>query len=304
MSGMTGSRPTADAPWTTRRLQQWMAGYFEQRGIESPHLVADMLLAHVLDCERMRLYMEVDRPTDKSELARLRDLVRRASGHEPAQYLVGEAWFFSRPFHVDRSTMIPRPSTETLVEYVIQWLRNEPGHDAPLFADVGTGTGCIAISLLAQFDAARAVATDVSGDALDLAARNAERHGVADRIEFRAGDLLDPLRDHPLWGTFDVICSNPPYIPDHEWAGVAPNVRDYEPHTALRGGVDGLDFIRPLLAGAGAGLRTGGRLVVELADSHHEQAADLVRHAADLKLIDVLKDHEGLHRVVVAEAAR
>jgi release factor glutamine methyltransferase len=292
----------SEAAWTTRRLLEWITPFLQARGVDSPRVVAEMLLAHVIGCERMRLYMEVDRPASPLELQTLRELVSRAGKHEPVQYLVGEAWFFSRPFFVDRSTLIPRPSTETLVEHVLQWMRAEPGRSQPLIADIGTGTGCIAISLLAQLKAARVIATDISRDALALARRNAQRHGVTDRLELVPGDGLAPIEAHPEAGAarFDCICSNPPYIPDDEWDRIDDNVRLYEPAEALRGGPDGLRVIRPLMAGSANLLKPGGQLVIEIAHCQHEAILQLGRADALYDRVNMLKDHEGHWRVAVA----
>jgi release factor glutamine methyltransferase len=261
-----------------------------------------MLLSHVFGCDRMRLYMEVDRPAQPLELASLHELIARAARHEPVQYLVGHAWFFARQFVVTESVLIPRPCTETLVEHAIQWFRAAPGHAEPVIADVGTGTGCIAISLALQLASAHLVATDVSEAALAVARRNAADHGVDDRIEFREGPGLDPLAAEP-GAAYDVICSNPPYICDAEWADVPANVKDYEPQLALRGGPDGLDVIRPLIAGAGRLLRPEGRLLVEIADRHHDAVIALVEASETLANPVVFKDHEGLWRLLVAERA-
>ncbi|MHC5023874.1 MAG: peptide chain release factor N(5)-glutamine methyltransferase [Planctomycetota bacterium] len=289
-------RPIADPPWTTRRLLEWMSGHFAERGIDSPRVVAEMLLAHVLDCDRLRLYMESDRPASEPELARLRALVRRAVQHEPAQYLVGEAWFFGRAFSVAPATLIPRPSTEVLVEAVLQRNRDRGGGEPPRIADLCTGTGCIAVSLAAQIPGARIVATDVVPEALDLAGRNAARHGVADRIELRAGSLLEPLGDEP----FDVICANPPYVPDEEWEQVEANVREHEPAGALRAGPDGLQFIRPLIAGAGRHLRPGGRLFIEIPNAARDTVLALASSTDDLERAEVRKDYDGHWRLLAA----
>ncbi len=297
---MPSARAKTGETWTTRRLLQWMTGHFEAKGIDSPRVVAEMLLSHVIGCERMRLYMEVDRPAEPLELASLRELVARAARHEPAQYLVGHAWFFSRQYAVTRSVLIPRPSTETLVEYVIRWCRAAPGHAEPLIADIGTGSGCIAITLATQLPGAHVVATDVSEQACAVARRNAATHGVSDRIEFRRGPGLEPLSGGP-GRAYDVICSNPPYISDDQWQAVPANVKDYEPEAALRGGPDGLDVIRPIIAGAAALLRPGGRLVVEIAEEHHDVVKGLIEKTAELAEPVVLKDHEGLWRVLVAK---
>lgn len=277
-----------------------MSEHFQAKGVESPRLVGEMLLAHVIGCERMRLYMEVDRPASPDELVRLRELVARAAQHEPVQYLVGHAWFFSRQFEVDRSTLIPRPCTETLVEHVLQWHRGS-GVASPIVADIGTGTGCIAVSLAAQIKDARVVATDLVPEALELARRNAERHGVADRIEFRSGSLLDPLRAGPPGQRYDVICANPPYISDAEWTDVPRNVKYYEPASALRAGPDGLDCIRPLIAGARPLLAESGELVVEIAHSQRDVVLRLAEQAGYGE-VTVLKDYEGLWRILVARA--
>ena len=288
-------------PWTTRRLLTWMTEYFTEREIDSPRVVAELLLSHVIGCERMRLYMEVDRPAAPLELETLRALVKRAGRHEPAQYLVGEWHFFGRTFEVDRSTLIPRPSTETLIEAVLSWHKTagQSGSE-PLIADIGTGTGCIAVTLAAQIPEAHLIATDPVAEALELAERNAARHKVGDRITFASGRGLEPLEAGPPGRRFAVICSNPPYISDAEWEKLEPNVREYEPATALRGGQDGLEIVRPLVAGAGRLLKPGGLLAIEIGHHQKEAALALVKETADLEHGEVLKDTEGFWRVLLA----
>ncbi|MCA9300856.1 MAG: peptide chain release factor N(5)-glutamine methyltransferase [Phycisphaerales bacterium] len=286
--------------WTTRDLLQWMTGTFTEKDLDSPRLSAEMLLAHVIGCERLRLYMETDRPATPAERDHLRALVKRALQHEPVQYLVGEAHFFGMPFHVDRRVLIPRPSTETIVETLLQHARAEPGFHDALVADVCTGSGCLAISIATHLPSARVVATDLSEDALDCARANAARHGVEDRIDFIRGNLLDALDQHPVarqQGALHALVSNPPYIPDHEWDDVPPNVRLHEPELALRGGADGLDLVRPVLRDAAPRLRPGGILMVEVAASHARDALGLVR---DLHDATIISDHEALDRVIFA----
>ena len=288
--------------WTTRRLLAWMTERFTEREVDAPRIVAEMLLAHVLGCERLRLYMEVDRPASGEELATLRALVKRADDHEPVQYLVGRAGFFSHELVVDESTMIPQPCTEDLVEAVLAW-RREPGREGPVrIADIGTGSGCIAIALARQLTDATVLATDVVPAALDLARRNVKTVGLDDRIEFVAGPGLDPLV--AVGGTFDVICSNPPYISDGEWDGgqVQRAVRDFVPETALRGGVDGLDVIRAIITGAGALLTPGGLLAVEIGHGQRDAVLELAGAADGLREPRVIKDHEGYWRILVAGA--
>lgn len=289
-------------PWTTRRLLTWMSETFASKGIESPRLCAEILLGHVFECERLRLYTDPERPANAAELGRLRELVARALKHEPVQYLIGESWFFGLPMTVDRRVLVPRPCTEGIVEWVLQDARRrsrETGEPKPLaIADVCTGSGCIAAALAKNMPDARIIATDISGDALVVAVVNATRHGVADRIEFRAGDLVAPLQHEA--GSLDYLVANPPYIPDHEWAEVPANVKEYEPHSALRGGQDGLAFVRPLVADAPRLLRPGGHMLIEIAASTADSVLSLTKDHAELDSAVILNDLEGLPRSLLA----
>lgn len=287
-------------PWTTQRLLQWTTTAFEQKGIDSPRVCAEMLLAHVLEQPRLKLYMDPHRPASDLERAAFRALVERALNDEPVDYLVGQAPFFTMMFKVSPAVLVPRPSTETLVEHVLQHARRTPGFGNPRIADIGTGSGTIAVSLAKQFakagSNATVVATDISQDALAVAKENAQAHGVADRIDFRVGDLLEPLAGE----RFTYLCSNPPYIPDHEWDDVPANVKDHEPTLALRGGADGLDLIRPLIAGASKHLADPGQLVIEAAACQRDELLKLADDAG-LRHPSVLVDHEKLPRVLVAD---
>jgi len=299
---------TIEEPWTTRRLLAWMSGAFTRKGLESPRLVAEMLVAHVIGCERLRLVMDPDRPASPLERQQLRDLVARALDHEPVHYLVGEKWFYGLPMKVDRRVLIPRPATETIVDTVLRHNRAQPGFggskgEGVVIADVCTGSGCIAVAILKYLSGARAIATDISADALDVARQNAVTHAVADRLDLVRGDLLDALDQNPASRTrgslYYLVC-NPPYIPDHEWHAVEPNVKNHEPERALRGGLDGLEFVRRVIAAGPERLREGGMLLVETADSTAEAAAGLAREHPMLRDVQVLRDVEGLPRVVLA----
>jgi len=286
-----------------------MSEAFTRQKLDSPRLFAELLMAHVLGCDRLKLYMEADRMASPLERQTLRDLVGRALKHEPVQYLVQEAWFFGLPFTVNPKVLIPRPSTETIVEQVLMHTRAEPGFggktgEGICFADLCTGSGCIAVALLKNLPAARCLATDISRDAIDIAVSNAKRHGVADRVEFLQGDLLSPLLDHPAGRDLHYLLSNPPYIPDSEWDSVEPNVKEHEPHTALRGGVTGLDFVRPIIEGAAPRLRPGGLLLVEVAAATAPTVLDLAKSQPDLEAARIEKDFEGLPRVLVARKKR
>ncbi len=284
-----------------------MTDAFTTKGLDSPRLMAELLLAHVIGCERLKLYMDVDRPASPLERDTLRDLVGRALKHEPVQYLVGEAWFFSLPFHVDPRVLIPRPATETIVQHVLGHIRAGHGRavtgEGALIADVCTGSGCIAIALLKNLPGARAIGTDLSPAALEIARKNAVRHGVIDRLDLIEGDLLAALDQHPVArarGSLNYLLANPPYIPDREWAAVEPNVKDHEPAAALRGGSDGLKLVRPVIENAAEYLRPGGLLLVEIAESTAAAALELARARPELENASVLEDFEGLARVVVA----
>jgi release factor glutamine methyltransferase len=317
-SHSTSSAAPSDV-WTTRRLLEWMGGYLAERGVEDARLTAELLLAHVLDCERLRLFMDVDRPASTEELSRLRPMVKRVVGHEPVQYVLGEGWFYGGSFEVNRSTLIPRPCTETLVEHVIWHVRRflrgrgeTPVWDEvspalrgtgvppvalhPPILDIGTGTGCIAVTLAKEMPQARIVATDISEEILALAQRNALKHEVAARIDFRIGSLFEPVGSDER---FDIICSNPPYVPDHEWPDVPRNVKEYEPETALRGGVDGLDLVRPLIAQSIQHLSPGGLLAVEIASVQKDEVLHLAREAG-FTSAEGVKDHEQKTRVLLA----
>lgn len=295
------STPT-QASWTTRRLLAWMTEAFEKEDLDSPRLQAEMLMAHVLGTQRLKLYMDPDRPASDLERGQLRDLVKRALAHEPVQYLVGEVSFYGLVFEVDRRVLVPRPATQTIVDAALEHLK--PTADTGcLIADVCTGSGCIAVTLASKLAQARAVATDVSTDALDVARANADRHGVGDRVDFETGDLLAALDAHAVAGgdgSLDALVSNPPYIPDDEWHAVPRNVRDHEPELALRGGADGLDLVRPLIEHGPARLRAGGLLAIEVATSRASDTLALAQAHPLLERAEIRRDSDGLDRVITA----
>ena len=292
--------------WTTRALLRWLIDAFTKAGLDSPRLMAEMLAASALGCERMGLYTHADRVASEEERARLRGLAARALKHEPVQYLVGEAWFYSLPFRCDRRALIPRPSTETVVDEALRFVRETPGFggkrgEGATLGDVCTGSGAVAVALLRHLPGARAAASDISADALTLARENAERHGVADRLDLLEGDLLAPIAGHPIVaGGLHVLTANPPYIPDEEWAAVALNVKGYEPEIALRGGPGGMRLVAPLLADGPALLRPGGLLLVEIAMSSAEAALSAARENPMLEGARIVNDSDGLPRVVWA----
>ena len=299
-SGKPAGADSQPTRWTTRGLLEWMTGAFKGAGLESPRLFAELLLSHTIGCDRLRLYTDVDRPATPLEREGLRPLVMRALKHEPVQYLVGEAWFYTLPFHVDERVLIPRPSSETIVEAVLCHARATAGAGRALIADVCCGSGCIGAALLKHLPEARLAATDCSGEALEVAGMNLRRHGLDDRAELLPGDLLEPLRQHPMAKELHYLVANPPYIPDDEWDEVPENVRRYEPTIALRGGPDGLDLVRRLLADGPGLLRPGGLIAVEIATSTADAALMIAKENPLLEEARVESDLDGLARVVVA----
>ena len=258
--------------WTVRRVLTWTAQHFEKKGIDAPRLTAEILLAHVLKASRVRLYVDLDRPLHKEELASFRALIERRSQGEPTQYLTGSREFYNRPFQVDARVLIPRPETELLVEAVLHAIPK----DAPCrVADICTGSGCIAVTLAAERPQARVWATDLSEGACEVARANAQQNAVAERVSVLHGDLLGPL---PRDERFDVIVSNPPYIASGELPGLQLEVQR-EPKLALDGGPEGLDLVGRLISSAREYLRPGGLLAMEIGETQGAQVKALLEQA-------------------------
>ena len=260
-------------------------------GVTEPRLEASSLLGHATSRDRAFIITHADDALTPEELETLRSLVARRAAGEPLQYLTGHQEFFKLDFEVSPEVLIPRPETEIIVEVALEFLGDKP---APIFADIGTGSGCIAISLLNELSAARAVATDASPAALRVAQRNADRHAVTDRLTLIESDCfsaLDPV------GKFDLIVSNPPYVSDRELETIQREVR-YEPRAALAGGPDGLDVIRTLLREAPSFLRSDSHFVFEVGfgqDLTVEQLID--REVWDL--IEIRRDLQSVPRTVI-----
>jgi release factor glutamine methyltransferase len=278
--------------WTPLRLIAWTQGFFTRRGVDAPRLTAELLLAHALSCDRVRLYLDFDKPLGEPELERFRDLVRRRAEGEPAAYLVGKKEFFGREFRVDPRVLVPRPESELLVEAALAAL---PAGGRAL--DLCTGSGCLAVSIALGREGASVLATDVSEDALAVARENAARLG-AERVRFAAGDLWAAVH---AGERFDVIVSNPPYVPSRELPGLAREVRR-EPCIALDGGEDGLAALRRIVAGAPERLAPGGTLVVEMHESHAEVMPGLCL-AAGFASAETRRDLAGLPRLTRAVMA-
>ncbi len=285
----------ADTTWTIKALLAWTADHFAKKGLESPRLDAELLLAHVLACKRIDLIVRYDEQPNEAQRAAFRSLVQKRLERCPTAYLVGTREFYLLPFEVNAAVLIPRPDTETLVDVGIEFLKKRP---APTVLDLGTGSGCVAVCLAHNVKAARVTAVDVSPDAVAVAERNAVRNGVADRIDFRVGNLFAAVEP----GTrFDLIVSNPPYIPPSEIETLMPEVKDHEPRLALDGGTDGLAFYRRLTAEACGWLKPGGLLTVEIGHTQGNAVRELF-DAAGLRSVAEVKDRGGRPRVVCGTA--
>lgn len=294
--------------WTVLRMMEWATGYFGERGVDQPRLSIEWLLAHVLDVPRLNLYLQFDRPLAEAELAELRELVRRRARHEPLQYITGTGAFYGREFQVGPGVLIPRPETEELVGLCLRtvdsagsagWAVSEespsPGRP-PKVLDLGTGSGCIAITLALEIPGAQVHAVDVSAQALEIAQANAKRLGA--EVAFHKGDLLRMDR-LDVQGPWDVIASNPPYVLPSEAESLDPQVREHEPHLALFHPRP-LELIASMLAYAASTLRHSGRLVVELNPMFADQALELARmHLPHSRLES---DLAGRPRFLVGEA--
>ena len=293
------SPPAADQPeaWTVGRLLTWTTDWLAGRGSDSPRLDAEVLLATVRGCPRILLYTAFDEPVDDEQRARFRELVRRRGGGEPVAYLVGSREFFSLAFTVTPATLIPRPETEGLVVRVLDLWKPRQAAAGPRIADVGTGSGAIGITLAARLPAARVLATDLSEAALAVAAGNARKHGVADRVDLVVADLLD---HDAAAGPWDFIVSNPPYVREDEFAGLPADVRLHEPREALVAGPTGCELIARLLPQAAERLAPGGWLLVEVGPATAAAAERLVAATAGLVAEPTLTDAAGLPRILQA----
>ena len=285
--------------WTIGRLLQWTSDYLKQHGSESPRLEAEVLLAHARNCKRVELYTSFGEPADEALRTRFRALVKRRAEGVPFAYLVGKREFYSLDFRVTPDVLIPRPETEFLVIALLDLIKGAPSSNAPIeIADVGTGSGIIALSVARHAPRVQATAIDISPAALAVAQDNAERLGVSDRVEFVESDLLEAL---PAEKKFDFIASNPPYITTEEFAALSPEVRDHEPQLALVAGPHGMSVIERLLPQAAERLRPGGTLLLEISPMLQQRVESLLAADPRWDLKPTTKDLAGHARVVTAE---
>jgi len=270
-------------------------------GIEEAAREAGWLLEHALRRPALNLRLSESQPVEGEGLRRAQALLARRANREPLQYLLGTQEFCGLEFEVDPSVLIPRPETELLVETAVRCAGKRPeAGRRPVIVDFGTGSGCIAVSLAKRLPDAVFYATDCSAEALRVARRNAERHGVAGQVTFLEGDLSKPLEAQGLAGHADVVVSNPPYIAEREWDGLQPEVRLFEPRVALAGGEDGLAVYRRLVREAAGLLNEGGWLIMEVGQGQAGSVRALLSQTGRYGSVDVRPDQAGIERVICA----
>jgi len=284
--------------WTVGRLLQWTADFLKQKDSTSPRLDAEVLLAAARNCERIELYTAFNEEPPEAILAKFRELVRRRAEGEPVAYLVGHREFYSLPFKVTRDVLIPRPETELLVVALLDAAKElSAGKPSLSIADVGTGSGIVAVCAAKNLPRCTVTAVDISPKALHVARANVETHGVGDRVELIESDLFAALGDR----RFDLIASNPPYISEPEMEKLRAEVVSYEPQLALYGGPTGTEIIQRLVPAAAKRLAPQGSLLLEVSPLIEQQTHEIIRAHGGYETPRTLKDLAGLARVVVAK---
>jgi len=261
--------------------------------IEDARLEAELLLMHLLGIDRAQLYCRLDEKLPPSDVHTLDKLLKRRLGHEPIAYIIGHREFFGNDFYVAPGVLIPRPESELLVDKALDFVSRRFPHRDPVVTDIGTGCGAIAISLALLLPQAKIYATDVSPHALEIAAKNCERHQVRDRVHLLEGDLLDPLPE-PV----DIIIANLPYVKDADLSHLSAEIREFEPLAALSGGEDGLDKVRQLLSRVGGKLCPGGLVLVEIAAGQGQAAASWASSLLPETRVELASDLGGWDRVL------
>ncbi|MDH3974075.1 MAG: peptide chain release factor N(5)-glutamine methyltransferase [Deltaproteobacteria bacterium] len=288
-------------PWTILKLIKWTADYLGEKGIDTPRLDGELLLAHSLKMDRTHLYMNFDKPLNEDELAAFRGLVKRRAAREPLQYITGHQEFWSMEFKVSPSVLIPRPETELLVEEGAKAVKASfPECSAPEILDVGSGSGALTAALAKAVNGAHVTGVDISPEAVSLARENVESNGLSSSVTILEGDLFAPVADK----LFHLIVSNPPYIPRGDLQGLQAEVSDFEPLSALDGGNDGLDFYRAIVHEAPQHLHPGGSFMVEHGEGQREAIAELFRNTGRFEAVESLKDLAGIDRVVKGRRTR
>lgn len=282
--------------WTIRELMKFAIDHLQKLGFDETRLTVELLLSHALGCQRIQLYTSFDKPLSKEELARFRLLYERRLVHEPVQYIVGSTNFMGLQLRVDPAVLIPRPETETLVEQALIVCREfEKDKDLSII-DLGSGSGNIAIALAKFVKNATITSIDNSAEAIELARENAIAHKVDAKIDFKLIDMFEPV-DQLLLKRFDLLVSNPPYIPKEDWESLSTEVKRYEPSNALTDFKDGYEFHQRIIEIAPYLLRNGGFVLVEVGYGQAKQLRAMM-HKAGFSDVSTTPDLQGVQRVV------
>jgi len=287
--------------WTIQDLLSWASAYLAKQGVDSARLSAELLLRHVLGMKGIELYTHSGQAVAREQVDRLQELAERAGQHEPIAYLTGKTEFYSLALNVTRDCMIPRPETELLVERAIEFLRTSSG--TQWVCDLCTGSGCIAVAIAKNCPAARIIATDISADAIKVAAQNVEAYQLDDRVKLVSGDLFEPVKVISGGQQFDLIVCNPPYVSAAEYEALPKTVRDYEPRLALFAGSDGLDICRRIITEAGDFLKPEGALMLEIGYAQGPAVTELLQQAGAFSEIKIQKDLRHNDRLAIARRA-
>lgn len=285
----------SQSAWTILKLIRWADERFKKEGLSTPRLDAEVLLSESLGMDRVGLYTHFDQPLKLEELARFKKLIKRRLAREPLAYIVGKREFWSLPFIVTPDVLIPRPETEILVAEALGVLSKMKLPDGGFrILEVGTGSGAISIALAKELPLASLVATDISEKALSVALENAVKNRVRGQIQFLQGNLFSPLKNESI---FDLILSNPPYVPRSHLISLMPEVRDYEPRVALDGGKDGLTFFLRALPQAGEFLKSGGWFLTEIGAGQEQDVRKIAEKNPHFDSCAFIPDLAGIQRV-------
>ena len=269
--------------------------YLNEKGVESPRTNAEFLLADILQCKRLNLYLSFDRPLSEIELQKYRELIKRRGKFEPLQYIIGKVEFYGLDLKVNPSVLIPRPETELLVENV---LNQFPKEQKLIILDIGSGSGNIAIALAVNLPSSKIVSTDVSEEALLVAKENSERHNVSERIKFVKHNILkNDLSNFPM---FDVVVSNPPYVSKESYLTLQKEIKNFEPAVAVTDNKDGFTFYREISSKVSVKLKENGKLFFEVAQGQSEEIIEIMTQN-NFRNIRVIKDYQNIDRVLFGE---
>ena len=271
------------------------ADYLKKHDIESPRINAELLLASILNCKRLDLYLAFDKPLSKDELGKYRNFIKRRGKFEPLQYITGSVEFYGIEIIVNPSVLIPRPETEILVETIIEQVKSK---EEITILDIGCGSGNIAIALAANINNCKVFGTDISNDALKISKQNAEANGVKNKTEFHQKNILsDNFSDLPK---MDIIVSNPPYVSEDKFAGLQDEIKYYEPKIAVTDFSDGYKFYEAISKKAKQLLKPGGKIFFELSENQHIKVKAIME-ANGIKDIRINKDYLNIERVIYGE---